>query len=109
METLDNTQTSTMGSLAGGTPLSGTALPVLAELQGTSGSEPTFPFTHPCAVLEAGALTGSDKRALLAAWASDACAVEGRLAWRWLPGTPEPVSVDDILAALQALDGKGLH
>ncbi len=109
METLDDTRTPTVGLLAGGTPLSGTALPVLPELYGTSGSEPTTQFTHPCAVLEAGALTGSDKRALLAAWASDACAVEGQPAWRWLPGTPEPVSVDDILAALQALDGKGLH
>jgi hypothetical protein len=60
-------------------------------------------------VLGAKALSGSEKRALLATWASDACAVEGQPAWRWLPGTPEPVAVDDILAALQALDGEGLH
>ena len=66
-------------------------------------------YSHPSAALRAVALSGSEKRALLATWASDACAVEGRPAWRWLPGTPEPVPVDDILAALQALDGEGLH
>jgi hypothetical protein len=67
------------------------------------------PYSHPSAVLGAVALSGSEKRALLATWASDACAVEGRPAWRRLPGTPEPVSVDDILASLQALDSEGLH
>ncbi|HEX2554717.1 MAG TPA: hypothetical protein VHL98_13530 [Microvirga sp.] len=71
--------------------------------------EHASPYSHPSAVLGAVALSGSEKRALLATWASDACAVEGRPAWRLLPGTPEPVSVDDVLAALQALDGEGLH
>ena len=77
------------------------------ELRGRGEHAP--PYSHPLAVLGAMALSGSEKRALLATWASDACAVEGRPAWRWLPGTPGPVSVDDILAALQALDGEGLH
>ncbi len=72
-------------------------------------SEQAGVFTHPSAVLEATTLTGSEKRALLAGWASDACALEGRPAWRWLSGTPAPVAVDDILAALQALDREGLH
>jgi hypothetical protein len=54
-------------------------------------------------------MSGSDKRALLAAWASDASAVEGQPALRWLPGTPAPVAVDDILSCLQALDREGLH
>jgi len=72
------------------------------------GEHPTR-YRHPSAVLGAAALSGSEKRALLAAWASDACAVEGQPAWRWLPGTPEPVSVDDVLASLQALDCEGLH
>ncbi len=109
MESLDNTRTPTVGLLAGGTPLSGTAPPVLPELQGTSGSEPTTQFTHPSAVLAASTMSGRDKRALLAAWASDACAVEGRPTLRWPPGTPEPVAVDDILSCLQALDREGLH
>ena len=78
------------------------------ELLGSSGG-PAHPFSHPSAVLEANSLSGSDKRVLLAAWASDACAVEGRRALRWLPGTPEPVTVDDILVSLQALDREGLH
>jgi len=72
-------------------------------------SEQAPVFAHPSAVLEATTLTGSEKRALLAGWASDACALEGRPAWRWLSGTPAPVGVDDILAALQALDREGLH
>ncbi len=61
------------------------------ELLGSSGG-PAHPFSHPSAVLEANSLSGSDKRVLLAAWASDACAVEGRRCagcrarlspWRW--------------------------
>jgi hypothetical protein len=72
-------------------------------------SEQAGVFTHPFAVLEATTLSGSEKRALLAGWASDACAVEGQPGWRWLSGTPAPVRVDDILAALQALDREGLH
>ncbi len=72
-------------------------------------SEQAEVFTHPSAVLKATTLTGSEKRALLAGWASDACAVEGQPGWRWLSGTPAPVAVDDILAALQALDREGLH
>jgi hypothetical protein len=72
-------------------------------------SEQASVFAHPSAVLEAPTLTGSQKRALLAGWASDACALEGRPAWRWLSGTTAPVLVDDILASLQALDREGLH
>lgn len=79
------------------------------ETLGTSQSQPACLFAHPSAVLAASTMSGSEKRALLAAWASDACAVEGRPALRWLPGTPEPVAVDDILGCLQALDREGLH
>jgi hypothetical protein len=79
------------------------------EKLGASQSQLAFLFAHPSAVLAATAMSGSDKRALLAAWVSDACAVEGRPALRWLPGTPAPVTVDDILSCLQALDGEGLH
>ena len=79
------------------------------ETFGTSQSQSDPLFAHPSGVLAASTMSGSDKRALLAAWASDACAVEGRPALRWLPGTPEPVAVDDILSCLQALDREGLH
>ena len=66
-------------------------------------------FSHPREILDAAGLSGSDKRALLAAWASDACAVEGRPGLRRLPGSATCVSVDEILEALQALDRGGLH
>jgi hypothetical protein len=61
-------------------------------------------FTHPREVLGNSALHPSEKRALLAAWASDVCAVEGRPAWRQLPGSGALVTVDDVFDALQALD-----
>ncbi|HEX2135217.1 MAG TPA: hypothetical protein VHG30_04820 [Microvirga sp.] len=66
-------------------------------------------FFHPREVLEHPRLSPADKRALLAAWASDACAVEGRPALRQLPDTGAVVTVDEILAALRALDRKSLH
>ena len=66
-------------------------------------------FFHPREVLQHPRLSPADKRALLAAWPSDACAVEGRPAWRQLPDTGAVVPVDDILAALQALDRKSVH
>jgi hypothetical protein len=49
------------------------------------------------------------KRALLAAWASDACAVENLPNWRKVPETGALVRLDDILEALRALDGGALH
>jgi len=66
-------------------------------------------FQHPREVLDDPTMPRSDKRALLAAWASDACAVEGRPAWRQLPGSGTLVAVDDILEALQALDRRAFH
>jgi hypothetical protein len=49
------------------------------------------------------------KRAILASWVSDACAVENLPNWRKLPETGALVPLDDILDALQALDGGALH
>jgi hypothetical protein len=54
-------------------------------------------------------LACSEKRALLASWASDACAVENRPNWRKLPETGALVPLDEILDALQALDGAAFH
>ena len=76
---------------------------------GAGGRDAAHLFSHPREVLDARGLSASDKRALLASWASDACAVEGMPAWRRPPGSPEPVCVDEILDALQALDRGGLH
>ena len=63
-------------------------------------------YPHPRAVALAGDLSLAEKRQLLAAWASDAHALEGRPAFRWLPGTPGPVPVDHILEALAQLNGE---
>ena len=61
-------------------------------------------FSHPAEVIRHAGLTREEKRAILASWASDACAVEAAPALRRLPGASEPVWVDDVLAALRALD-----
>jgi hypothetical protein len=63
-------------------------------------------FRHPRAVLAHPGLSRAEKRTILASWASDARAVESCPTLRCLPGCrAEPVPVDEILAALQALDG----
>lgn len=59
---------------------------------------------RPIDVVKSPSLSTDDKRAILAAWASDFYAVDSRPALRQLPGTPEPVSLDDVQSALKALD-----
>lgn len=62
-------------------------------------------FRHPREVLTYPGLSTAEKRAVLASWASDARAVESSPTLRCLPGCrAEPVSIDAILEALQALD-----
>ena len=62
-------------------------------------------FRHPREVLGYPGLSRAEKRAILASWASDARAVESCPGLRCLPGCrAEPVPLDTILAALQALD-----
>jgi hypothetical protein len=62
-------------------------------------------FRHPREVLAHPHLTRADKRAILASWASDACALENAPGLRCLAGArAEPVSVDAVLAALTRLD-----
>ncbi len=65
---------------------------------------PGHSFTHPHQVLRHALLSRVEKRALLAEWASDAYAVEGRPGWRQIPGSGAVVLIDDILDALRALD-----
>ena len=48
--------------------------------------------------------TSREKRAILASWASDACAIEAAPAWRRVPDGRHAVPVDDILEALRTLD-----
>lgn len=62
-------------------------------------------FRHPREVLAHPLLSRADKRAILASWASDACALESAPAMRCLAGCKaEPVPVDTVLAALGTLD-----
>ncbi|GJE03424.1 hypothetical protein [Methylobacterium isbiliense] len=62
-------------------------------------------FRHPREVLAHPHLSGADKRAILASWASDACALENAPGLRCLTGSrAEPVSVDAVLATLAELD-----
>ena len=59
---------------------------------------------RPIDVVKATALTADDKRTILAAWASDLYAVDSTPAFRHIPGTPEPVLIDEVQAALRELD-----
>jgi hypothetical protein len=61
-------------------------------------------FSHPSEVLSNRLLSTAEKRCVLAAWASDAFAVEGHPWLRQLPGAPDAVPVSEILAALRDLD-----
>jgi hypothetical protein len=65
---------------------------------------PARAFAHPREVVADTDLTLNEKRAILASWASDACAVEAAPALRCAPGSERPVSVDAILEALRDLD-----
>jgi hypothetical protein len=64
---------------------------------------PARAFGHPRQVLADPDLTVNEKRAVLASWASDACAVEASPELRQ-PGDGPPVRFDDIMDALKALD-----
>ena len=65
---------------------------------------PAVGFTHPREVLKDPILNPSEKRAILASWASDACAVQDEPHLRWMLGSPEPVPLADIREALARLD-----
>jgi hypothetical protein len=64
---------------------------------------PANAFARPADVINDPDLTLSEKRAILASWASDACAVEAVPALRQPPGS-DPVRFDDIMDALRELD-----
>ena len=64
---------------------------------------PAQAFESPAAVLEDPDLTVNEKRAILASWASDACAVEAAPDLRVAPAG-RVVRFDEIMEALRALD-----
>jgi hypothetical protein len=65
---------------------------------------PAAAYEHPMDVLRDGELSLNEKRAILASWASDACAIEAAPELR-RQGSGPPVSFDDIMEALKVLDG----
>jgi hypothetical protein len=64
---------------------------------------PARAFQRPKEVVEDQSLSLAEKRAILASWASDACAVEALPALR-SPESGVVVRYDDIIDALQTLD-----
>ena len=66
---------------------------------------PAQAFRHPSEVLNDPDLTLNEKRAILASWASDACAVEAAPELRKSPRGPV-VRFNDIMDALRELDAQ---
>jgi hypothetical protein len=61
-------------------------------------------FEHPQDVVSHPSLSLSEKRAILASWASDASAIASCPSLRAPEGLKAPVTIDEILEALCALD-----
>ena len=64
---------------------------------------PAQAFAHPSEVVNDPDLTLNEKRAILASWASDACAIEAAPDLR-SNARGAPVRFDDIMEALRTLD-----
>jgi hypothetical protein len=65
---------------------------------------PGMHFDHPRDVLAAEQIAKDEKRAILASWASDICAIDSLPSLRRFPGMDHAVTYDDILDALKTLD-----
>jgi hypothetical protein len=65
---------------------------------------PAHAFSQPSDVVDDPDLTLNEKRAILASWASDACAVESVPALRRPPNGGRPVGFNEVMDALSALD-----
>jgi hypothetical protein len=66
---------------------------------------PGTTFEHPRDVVFHANLSLAEKRAILASWASDASAISSCPSLRAPDGLKAPVTIDEILDALCALDG----
>jgi hypothetical protein len=67
-------------------------------------SEPFSRYLHPFDVVRHPSLEPEVKRAILASWASDRSAVADHPALRKPPGAKRAVPLDDVFAAMRALD-----
>ena len=65
---------------------------------------PAQAFSHPSDVAHDPDLTLNEKRAILASWASDACAIESVPELRSAPHGRRPVTFDEVMDALRSLD-----
>ncbi|HWX33680.1 MAG TPA: hypothetical protein VNZ53_40410 [Steroidobacteraceae bacterium] len=86
-------------------------MPLEAEYSGSNDGfdldsllHPAQAFEHPSHVVNDPDLTLNEKRAILASWASDACAIEAAPSLRYVPGGKKPVRFDDVMEALRTLD-----
>ncbi|PAY06938.1 hypothetical protein CK489_28555 [Bradyrhizobium sp. UFLA03-84] len=70
---------------------------------------PETVFDHPNDVVADPTLSLSEKRAILASWASDASAIASCPGLRASRSLKAPVRIDDIFEALCALDGGPRH
>src|SRR3984957_10830864 len=70
---------------------------------------PGTAFEHPRDVVSHAALSLAEKRAILASWASDASAIASCPSLRAPEGLKAPVTIDDVLEALCALDEGPRH
>jgi hypothetical protein len=70
-------------------------------------SQPFSRFLHPFDVAKHPSLEPEVKRAILASWASDRSGVKHKPALRRPPGMKRAVPVDEVFAALRALDDAG--
>jgi len=74
----------------------------------TNNVEPLFhPVSHydtPDDVVNDARLSTDEKRVILSSWASDMYVVESQPTLREVPGLPDRLRLDDILAALKQLD-----
>jgi hypothetical protein len=68
---------------------------------------PAKAFAHPMDVVRDADLTLNEKRAILASWASDACAIEAAPALR-SSASGSAVRWDEIMDALRFLDGDAM-
>ncbi|MET4346545.1 hypothetical protein [Bradyrhizobium sp. RT9a] len=66
---------------------------------------PGTAFEHPRDVVSHPTFSVSEKRAILASWASDASAIASCPSLRAPEGLKAPVTIDETLEALCALDG----
>ena len=67
-------------------------------------SQPFSRYLHPFDVAHNPSLEPKVKRAILASWASDRSAVRDHPDLRKPPGARRAVPIDDILAAMHAID-----